>query len=52
MIPTLLAAACTVTGVLAGICIGAALTLTATHRQVVQYAWNGDGGSYETTTRA
>ncbi|MFD7016083.1 hypothetical protein [Streptomyces sp. NPDC059928] len=41
MIPILLAAACTVTGVLAGICIGAAIALPNAHRRVVQRAWTG-----------
>lgn len=43
MIPTLLAAACTVAGILAGICIGAALALPTAHRRAVQRAWNGQG---------
>lgn len=42
MIPTLLAAACTVTSLLAGICIGTALTLPTRTRQAIQRAWNGD----------
>ena len=43
MIPTLLAAACVLTGFLAGIGIGAALVLPTAHRRAVQRAWNGDG---------
>jgi flagellar motor component MotA len=41
VIPTLLAVACTLTGTLAGIAIGAALVLPAAHRRVVQRAWTG-----------
>ncbi|MGW2861899.1 hypothetical protein [Streptomyces sp. NPDC001205] len=46
MIPTLLAAACTVIGVLAGICIGAALALPTAHRRAVRRAWNGNPHSH------
>ncbi|MFE4867680.1 hypothetical protein [Streptomyces sp. NPDC056682] len=42
MIPTLLATACTVTGLLAGICIAAALALPTTHRRTVRRAWTGE----------
>jgi hypothetical protein len=44
VIPTLLAVACTLTGVLAGIAIGAALVLPTAHRtasRAVRRAWTG-----------
>ncbi|MDR3080969.1 MAG: hypothetical protein LBV60_08575 [Streptomyces sp.] len=46
MIPTLLAAACTTVGVVAGICIGAALTLPRRTRHAVQRAWTSQVPSH------